>query len=131
MAPRVLADLPPPEATSAPSVAVTAAQAPQPASQPTSQATSAPSASAGVAGTTAPTKGPVVLPELQSGEKLLVEAYALMWVLAFAFLLLVIRRQRTADERLARLEAALAARAEAPKPKKAGAGEAKGLTDEG
>jgi hypothetical protein len=46
-------------------------------------------------------------PELQSGEKLLVEAYAVMWLLAFGFVLAMVRRLRATTERLDRLERAL------------------------
>jgi hypothetical protein len=59
--------------------------------------------------------------EMQSGEKLLVEAYAAIWIVLFAMILLGWRRQRKIDERVSSLEAALAqARAEVP-AKKAGA----------
>lgn len=47
-------------------------------------------------------------PELQSGEVLLVEAYAVIWVIAFVFLLLTWRRQRALDRRVKDLEAVLA-----------------------
>lgn len=46
--------------------------------------------------------------DLQSGEKLLVEAYALMWIILMAFVLLGWRRQKGIDERIAALEAAVA-----------------------
>jgi hypothetical protein len=53
--------------------------------------------------------------EMQSGERLLVEAYAAIWIVLFALILLGWRRQRRIDERVAGLEAALAqARAAAP-----------------
>jgi CcmD family protein len=53
--------------------------------------------------------------EMQSGEKLLVEAYAAIWIILFAFVLLSWRRQRKIDERVTSLEAAVeAARAAAP-----------------
>jgi CcmD family protein len=45
--------------------------------------------------------------ELQSGERLLVEAYAAIWVILFVFLVLSWRRQRRIDERVATLEGAL------------------------
>ena len=45
--------------------------------------------------------------EMQSGEKLLVEAYAAIWVILFAMVLLSWRRQRRLDERIASLEAAI------------------------
>ena len=46
--------------------------------------------------------------ELQSGEKLLVEAYAAIWIILFALVLLSWRRQRGIDERMSGLEAAIA-----------------------
>lgn len=131
MLPRVLADLPPPEATAAPTAAPVATPTPSATVAPSASTSASPAASP-AASATAPgvqAKGPAVLPELQSGEKLLVEAYAVMWALAFAFLLLMIRRQRSADERLARLEGALAAHAKAPKA--TAARDAKGRDDEG
>jgi CcmD family protein len=45
--------------------------------------------------------------ELQSGEKLLVEAYAAIWVILFVMVLLSWRRQRRLDERMSSLEAAI------------------------
>jgi CcmD family protein len=54
---------------------------------------------------------------LQSGEKLLVEAYAVIWVLVFAMVFFSWRRQRKIDERIAGLEQAVAAaRRSAAKP---------------
>ena len=54
---------------------------------------------------------------LQSGEKLLVEAYAVIWVLVFVMVLFSWRRQRKMDDRIAGLEQAVAAaRREAAKP---------------
>jgi CcmD family protein len=56
--------------------------------------------------------------EMQSGEKLLVEAYAAIWLILFAFVLISWRRQRKLDERVASLEAAVeAARREEATPK--------------
>jgi CcmD family protein len=46
--------------------------------------------------------------EMQSGEKLLVEAYAVIWLILFGFILLSWRRQRKIDDRVASLEGALA-----------------------
>lgn len=46
--------------------------------------------------------------ELQSGERLLVEAYAIIWLLLFGFLWLSWRRQRRIDQRIDLLERALA-----------------------
>jgi CcmD family protein len=54
---------------------------------------------------------------LQSGEKLLVEAYAVIWVLLFGMLLLSWRRQKKMDARIAGLEQAVtAARRTAARP---------------
>jgi hypothetical protein len=51
--------------------------------------------------------------EMQSGEMLLVEAYAAIWTLLFVMLLLWWRRQRLIDSRITFLEEAVAkARAE-------------------
>jgi hypothetical protein len=58
--------------------------------------------------------------QMQSGERLLVEAYAAIWIVLFALILLGWRRQRKIDARVAGLEAALAqARADVPAKKKA------------
>jgi hypothetical protein len=58
--------------------------------------------------------------QMQSGERLLVEAYAAIWIVLFALLLLGWRRQRKIDARVASLELALAqARAEVPAKKQA------------
>jgi hypothetical protein len=46
--------------------------------------------------------------EMQSGEKLLVEAYAAIWIILFALVLLSWRRQRGIDERMSGLAAAIA-----------------------
>ena len=46
--------------------------------------------------------------QTKSGEKLLVEAYAAFWLIAFVFILLSWRRQRQIDERVANLESAIA-----------------------
>jgi hypothetical protein len=46
--------------------------------------------------------------ELQSGEKLLVEAYAAIWVILFAVVLMSWRKQRAVDDRLNGLEASIA-----------------------
>lgn len=45
--------------------------------------------------------------ELQSGEKLLVEAYAAIWVILFALVLFSWRRQRGLDTRMNSLSAAI------------------------
>lgn len=46
--------------------------------------------------------------DLQSGERLLVEAYSAIWLLLFGFLWLSWRRQRRIDQRIEALERALA-----------------------
>ena len=46
-------------------------------------------------------------PQMQSGEKLLVEAYAAVWVILFVLLVLSWRRQNQIDRRADLLEAAL------------------------
>lgn len=46
-------------------------------------------------------------PELASGEKLLVEAYAAIWIILFALVLLSWRRQRGIEARVAHLEDAI------------------------
>lgn len=51
--------------------------------------------------------------ETTSGAMLLIEAYALMWLVAFVFVLLSWRRQRKLDARLAALESALVTAREA------------------
>lgn len=59
---------------------------------------------------------PVAGGETQSGEKLLTQAYAAFWIVAFVFVLLSWRRQKKIDERVTSLEAAVAkARREATK----------------
>lgn len=46
--------------------------------------------------------------EMQSGEKLLVEAYAAIWIILFALILFSWRRQKKIDARVDHLEAAIA-----------------------
>jgi CcmD family protein len=46
--------------------------------------------------------------EMQSGEALLVEAYAAVWIILFAMIFFSWRRQRALDERVRTLEGALA-----------------------
>lgn len=53
--------------------------------------------------------------ETRSGHVLLVEAYALFWLIAFGLLLLTWRRQRILDRRVVELESKLAAAAAAPR----------------
>jgi CcmD family protein len=45
--------------------------------------------------------------QMQSGERLLVEAYAAIWVVLFVFLALMFRRQRRLDQRIEALDDAL------------------------
>jgi CcmD family protein len=45
--------------------------------------------------------------ELHSGGLLLVEAYAAIWLILFAFVWLTYRRQRSLEQRIAKLEEAL------------------------
>jgi len=47
-------------------------------------------------------------PQMQSGEALLVEAYAFIWVVIFGLVLLTWLRQRGLDARMNELEAAIA-----------------------
>jgi hypothetical protein len=51
--------------------------------------------------------------QMQSGEKLLVEAYAVIWALVFALILLSWRRQKQIDARMASLADAVAKAREA------------------
>jgi hypothetical protein len=79
----------------------------------TSAPAPAPSASASSAGKTTDDRSTAFRPvvggnELQSGEKLLVEAYAAIWLILFALVLLSWRRQRGMDERMNTLEGAIA-----------------------
>jgi hypothetical protein len=53
-------------------------------------------------------------PEIASGEVLLVEAYAALWVVLLGFLLVGWRRQKRMEARIAELERALAARSRTP-----------------
>jgi CcmD family protein len=46
--------------------------------------------------------------QMQSGEMLLVEAYAAIWVIVFALVFFTWRRQKKIDARVAALEAAVA-----------------------
>jgi CcmD family protein len=48
--------------------------------------------------------------EIQSGERLMVEAYAAIWIILFVFVLFSWRRQKALDERVAALEGAIAAK---------------------
>ncbi len=78
--------------------------------QPGRTATPAPSAT--TTGTGAEDRSTTFRPveggnELQSGEKLLVEAYAAIWIILFALVLFSWRRQRKLDDRMNGLEAAI------------------------
>ncbi|APR85248.1 Hypothetical protein A7982_10597 [Minicystis rosea] len=46
-------------------------------------------------------------PEMQSGERLLVEAYAAIWLILFGLVLLSWRRQRKIETRITELDGAL------------------------
>jgi hypothetical protein len=95
---------PPPPAT-APSTSN--APAPTPAS--TAAATAAPSAGVPTVPADRGTEFKPVTgaPEMQSVEMLLVEAYAAIWLVLFAMVLLAWRRQRGVEERIATLEGAI------------------------
>jgi len=75
----------------------------------------APSASASVPSAVDGFKRVDDAPEMQSGEALLVEAYAFMWVVLFGLVLATWLRQRSLDTRMNELEAAIA-RARTPQP---------------
>jgi hypothetical protein len=82
----------------------------------------APAASGGAKSADPTTFRPVQnAPEIQSGERLLVEAYAAIWIILFALILLGWRRQRRIDARITGLEAALSQARAAEPAKKAGA----------
>ena len=55
------------------------------------------------------------IPEMQSGEKLLVEAYVVIWVIAMIFVGLMWRRANATSQRLDALEKAIDKAAQAPK----------------
>jgi CcmD family protein len=76
----------------------------------------APAAAGDSKGTDPTTFKPVQnAPEVQSGERLLVEAYAAIWIILFVLILFGWRRQRRIDARITDLEGALAkARAAEP-----------------
>lgn len=57
-------------------------------------------------------------PQMQSGEALLVEAYAFIWVVIFGLVLMTWLRQRGLDARMNELEASIA-RARNPRPEAA------------
>jgi CcmD family protein len=78
----------------------------------------APAATGDSKGTDATTFKPVQnAPEVQSGERLLVEAYAAIWIILFVLILFGWRRQRRIDARITDLEAALV-KARAAEPAK-------------
>jgi hypothetical protein len=88
----------------------TAVAASQPASPaPAAPASPAPAASAATSEERSTAFRPVEGgPQLQSGERLLVEAYAAIWIILFALVLFSWRRQRGLDDRMAALEGAIA-----------------------
>jgi CcmD family protein len=45
--------------------------------------------------------------QMQSGEKLLVEAYAAIWIITMVFVVSIFRRQKRIDARITSLEGAL------------------------
>lgn len=45
--------------------------------------------------------------QMQSSEKLVVEAYAAIWIISFIFLVSIFRQQKRIDARIASLEVAL------------------------
>ncbi len=116
----MLIDIIPPSETAAP-----AASTSTPAATPPVVAASAPAPAAKVPATAPPAPAPTAVPEqsaddrstafraveggpqMQSGEKLLVEAYAAIWVILFALILLSWRRQRRLDARMVALEGAI------------------------
>jgi CcmD family protein len=117
----VLIDLvaPRPTADAAPSASAPVVAASQPASAPESAPPVA-RASSGSSGSPAPASSATTSedratafrpveggPQLQSGETLLVEAYAAIWVILFALVLFSWRRQRRLDDRMVALEGAL------------------------
>ena len=51
---------------------------------------------------------PAPTTEMQSGEKLLVEAYAAIWLIVFVLVFMSMRRLRGIDDRIAELEASMA-----------------------
>ena len=80
----------------------------QPAAQPTAVATTEP---ARPSTAFRPVAGGE---QLQSGEKLLVEAYAAIWILVFAMIGLMWLRQRRLDARVTEVEAAISAARKKP-----------------
>jgi CcmD family protein len=60
-------------------------------------------------------------PDMQSGEKLLVEAYAAIWIILFALIALSWRRQRQLEARIDTLDGALGKAREGGTPGKGGA----------
>ncbi len=83
------------------------------------QAPPAPGASTGVISPS--TFRPVQnAPEIQSGERLLVEAYAAIWIILFATILFGWLRQRRIDARITSLETSLAQARAGEAPKKDG-----------
>jgi hypothetical protein len=86
----------------------------RPASQPASPPTPAPTGTSQSADDRSTSFRPVEGgDQMQSGEKLLVEAYAAIWVIVFVMILLSWRRQKQIDARTAALAGAVAKAREA------------------
>lgn len=80
--------------------------------QPTENKYQAPAANSSAATKTSDDRSTAFRPveggtQMQSGEKLLVEAYAAIWIIAMIFLVSIFRRQKRIDARMASLEMAL------------------------
>jgi CcmD family protein len=80
--------------------------------QPTANKYDAPAPAAPAAPKTADDRSMAFRPveggtQMQSGEKLLVEAYAAIWLITLVFLVSIFRRQKRIDARIASLEVAL------------------------
>lgn len=87
---------------------------------PSTTGTAAPGPAPSATGTTADDRSEAFRPvtggaEMQSGEMLLVEAYAAFWLLAIAMIVMSMRRQKQLEARIERLGADVArAREQAP-----------------
>ena len=80
--------------------------------QPTSNKYEAPAPATSAAPKTADDRAMAFRPveggtQMQSSEKLLVEAYAAIWLITMIFLVSIFRRQKRIDARMAALEVAL------------------------
>jgi len=81
--------------------------------QPTASKNQAPAAPTASAPRTSDDRSTAFRPveggtQMQSSEKLLVEAYAAIWLITMIFLVSIFRRQKRIDARIASLEVALA-----------------------